>query len=56
MAHVVKNWRIELMETHPGLFDPPEGRPDAADGYPTCGDGWRDLPVQAFGFISPEAT
>jgi hypothetical protein len=43
MAHVVKDWRIALIEAHPNLFHPPAGRPEAARGYPTCGDGWRDL-------------
>jgi hypothetical protein len=43
MAHVVEDWRIALIEAHPNLFQPPAGRPEAARGYPTCGDGWRDL-------------
>jgi hypothetical protein len=42
MTHV-RDWRIELIEAHPGLFHPPAGHPEAADGYATCGDGWRDL-------------
>jgi hypothetical protein len=43
MARAVRDWRIELIEAHPNLFHPPEAHPEAADGYPTCGDGWRDL-------------
>jgi hypothetical protein len=37
------DWRIELIEAHPGLFHPPEGHPEAASGYPWCNEGWRDL-------------
>jgi hypothetical protein len=43
MAHAEKDWRIALIEAHPNLFHPPTGRPEAADGYPNCGEGWRDL-------------
>jgi hypothetical protein len=43
MTHVVKDWRIELIEAHPNLLHPPEASPEAADGYPSCGDRWRDL-------------
>jgi hypothetical protein len=39
----VQDWRIDLIEAHPGLFHPPAGRPEAAQGYPTCEEGWRDL-------------
>jgi hypothetical protein len=37
MVSVVQNWRIEFMEAHPSLFGV------ASQGYPACGDGWRDL-------------
>jgi hypothetical protein len=43
MAHTERDWRVALIEAHPNLFHPPAGRPEAADGYPLCGDGWRDL-------------
>lgn len=37
------DWRIALIEAHPHLFHPPDGGPETASGFPTCGDGWRDL-------------
>lgn len=37
------DWRIELIGAHPRLFDPPEGHPERASGYPWCEAGWRDL-------------
>jgi hypothetical protein len=43
MTRSVQDWRIDLVEAHPGLFQPPAGVPEAAQGYPECGDGWRDL-------------
>jgi hypothetical protein len=43
MAHIVNDWRIELIEAHPDLFHPPEGHPEQASGYPWCDAGWRDL-------------
>ncbi|MEH2506676.1 hypothetical protein V1290_005487 [Bradyrhizobium sp. AZCC 1578] len=43
MASIVRDWRIELIEAHPNLFHPPVGAPEAIQGYPTCGHGWRDL-------------
>jgi len=43
MAGILKDWRIELIEAHPGLFCPPPGNPGAARGYPPCEAGWRDL-------------
>jgi hypothetical protein len=47
MAHV-RDWRIELIEAHPGLFHPPEGHPEKAAGYPWCEQGWRDLLERLF--------
>jgi hypothetical protein len=38
-----KDWRDDLIEAHPTLFRPPGGDPAAAQGYPACEDGWRDL-------------
>jgi hypothetical protein len=43
MARTVRDWRLELVEAHPNLFHPLGPHPEAAGGYPTCGDGWRDL-------------
>lgn len=43
MTRAVKDWRIELIEAHPGLFHPPEGHPEKASGYPWCEEGWREL-------------
>lgn len=41
---VVGNWRLELIEAHHDLFQPPADFPGAAQGTPECGAGWRDLP------------
>jgi hypothetical protein len=43
MASIVRDWRVELIEAHPNPFHPPVDAPEATQGYPTCGDGWRDL-------------
>jgi len=43
MPSTVRDWRIELIEKHPKLFHPPVRKPEATQGYPICGDGWRDL-------------
>jgi hypothetical protein len=43
MAGTVRDWRIAMLEAHPNLFHPPEAHPETADGYPSCGEGWRDL-------------
>ncbi|WFU42841.1 hypothetical protein QA640_10495 [Bradyrhizobium sp. CB82] len=43
MAGFFKDWQIELIEAHRGLFCPPAGNPGAALGYPRCEGGWRDL-------------
>jgi hypothetical protein len=40
---LAKDWRIELIEAHARLFRHPTGRPEAAQGYPECDEGWRDL-------------
>jgi hypothetical protein len=36
MAGVVRDWRVELVETYPDLFHPPAGSPEGAQGYPDC--------------------
>ena len=43
MTRTVQDWRIDLIEAHPRLFQGPPGRPGAAQGYPNCEEGWRDL-------------
>ncbi|TCU60490.1 hypothetical protein EDE08_1213 [Bradyrhizobium sp. R2.2-H] len=42
MPGVVRDWRVELVETYPDLFHP-VGDPPSAQGWPEVGDGWRDL-------------
>src|ERR1700737_1507563 len=48
MTTVVTDWRIDLIKAHHGLFGPPRGPPEAAQGCPDCGDGWRDLLERTF--------
>jgi Calcineurin-like phosphoesterase len=43
MTHTVKDRRDDLIEAHLRLFHPPAGAPEAAEGYPNCEEGWRDL-------------
>ena len=43
MVNSVQDWQVKLMQAHPRLFGDPSGRPDAAQGYPNCEEGWRDL-------------
>jgi hypothetical protein len=43
MSGVVRNWRVELIETYPDLFQPPADFPGAAAGSPECEAGWHDL-------------
>jgi hypothetical protein len=43
MTSTVQDWRVDLIEAHPGLFHPHTGAPGAAEGYPNCEEGWRDL-------------
>lgn len=47
MAPIMKDWRTELVEAYPDLFHPPADEPAAAQGYPECGEGWRDLLLRA---------
>jgi hypothetical protein len=48
MSPIIQNWRLDLIEAHPGLFHPPEGHPEKAAGYPWCEQGWRDLLERLF--------
>jgi hypothetical protein len=43
MAHAVKDWRIALIEAHPRLFHLSQAHPEAANGYPACGEGWQNV-------------
>ena len=43
MSGVVRNWRVELIEAYPDLFQPPADFPGAAQGSPECDAGWHDL-------------
>jgi hypothetical protein len=43
MTGVVRNWRVELIEVHRDLFQPPADTPLAAQGAPEYGEGWHDL-------------
>jgi hypothetical protein len=36
------DWRIDLMRTHPRLFEIMPDEPDRSFGYPLCEAGWRD--------------
>ncbi|QOG19144.1 hypothetical protein [Bradyrhizobium sp. SEMIA] len=50
MTHA-RDMRIDLLGAHPRLFDPPEGDPERASGYPWCEQGWRDLLARMCGRI-----
>jgi hypothetical protein len=43
VTRIIHDWRIDLIEAHPRIFHPPAGHPEVAQGYPECGEGWRDL-------------
>jgi hypothetical protein len=43
MAVIIRNWRVDLIEAHPDLFQPPAGGAEGAEGSPECGEGWRAL-------------
>jgi hypothetical protein len=43
MAHIVRDWRTNLIEAHPDLFHPLPDNPRVAQAPPECGAGWRDL-------------
>jgi len=43
MTSTTPDWRIELLKEHPRLFHGLIDRPYAAEGYPNCEEGWRDL-------------
>ena len=43
MTHAVQDWRVDLIEAHPGLFLCPPVPRRLRRGYPDCEEGWRDL-------------
>jgi hypothetical protein len=43
MRAILTDWRTDLIKAHPRLFHARAGVPQAARGYPACGDGWREL-------------
>jgi hypothetical protein len=43
MAHIVRDWRTDLIEAHPDLFHPLPADPGVAQASPECGAGWQDL-------------
>ena len=45
MEHVV-NWRLDLMLSHPRLFEVMSDEPHLSFGYPNCEEGWRDVLVR----------
>ena len=42
MEHVV-NWRLDLMLSHPRLFEIMSDEPHLSFGYPNCEEGWREI-------------
>jgi hypothetical protein len=43
MAPTIQDWRIDLMRSHPRLFEIISGEPERSRGYPLCEAGWRDV-------------
>lgn len=43
MARIVNDWRIDLMQAHPRLFEVTSDEPERSFGYPLCEAGWRDI-------------
>jgi hypothetical protein len=44
-----RTWQAELVDRYPGLFIEAFNGRVTTPGYPTCGDGWRDLVETAIG-------
>jgi hypothetical protein len=42
MADRTRDWRADLLNRYPDLFQP-HGDPPTAQGWPSVNDGWRDL-------------
>src|SRR5262245_52508963 len=47
MASIVRDWRVDLVETYPDLFHPARGHATAVQSWPHVNEGWRDLLVRA---------
>jgi hypothetical protein len=47
-----RTWQAELVARYPNLFNEEFNGRVTAPGYPTCGDGWRDLVQTAVGRIA----
>jgi hypothetical protein len=47
-----RTWQADLVARYPGLFDQQINGRVTAPGYPTTGDGWRDLVETAIGLIA----
>ena len=45
-------WQSDLIARHPALFNLTEHGRTSTPGWPTCGDGWRDLVETAVGRIA----
>jgi hypothetical protein len=43
MTRRAQDWRTDLVETHPRLFQVPTGKLETARGWPTCEAGWQDI-------------
>jgi hypothetical protein len=43
MTHIVRDWRIDLIEAHRDLFHPLPDNPGVAQASPECGEGWQAL-------------
>ena len=47
-----RTWQAALVARHPALFNLTEHGRTSTPGWPTCGDGWRDLVETAVGRIA----
>ncbi len=43
MTQIAQDWRIEIVQAHPRLFDFMQDEPKDTFGYPLCSEGWRDV-------------
>ena len=43
MTRPVQDWRTDLVETHPRLFQAPTWGPETAQGWPTSEARWQDI-------------
>ena len=47
-----RTWQADLVARYPALFNQEFNGRVTAPGFPTCGDGWRDLVETAIGRIA----